>query len=123
MELRAELEARNLPCKGLKSQLQAKLSKVLKQEMEADEEKEANEEKMETDGKEDDAPKPDAAEENSEAKKEESKQVGWHVLNIDGYSSFWERWDNSAGILQQYKARLGKSSITSTLYVGDGRLP
>ncbi|XP_067931532.1 cell division cycle and apoptosis regulator protein 1-like [Watersipora subatra] len=40
LELRTELEARNVSCKGLKTQLQAKLSKLLKVEMEAEEEKE-----------------------------------------------------------------------------------
>jgi len=67
--LRAELEARNLPCKGLKSQLQAKLSKVLKQEMEADEEKGETEEKKE---EKEEVTKPETA--TTEKEKEETKQ-------------------------------------------------
>lgn len=70
VELRAELEARNLPCKGLKSQLQAKLSKVLKQEMEADEEKGETEGKKE---EKEEVTKPETA--TTEKEKEETKQV------------------------------------------------
>lgn len=76
--MRQELEARNLPCKGLKSQLQAKLSKVLKTEMEADEEKEAEKEaEAKAMEEESELPKPEdtTTAENTEAtdNKEEDK--------------------------------------------------
>lgn len=98
VDLRTELEARGASCKGLKAQLQAKLSKLIKVEMEAEEEKEeaagkevaekeaAEKEASEKEATETEEPeKDDAGKKVSEVKEEtkESVKVVCHVVSFD----------------------------------------
>lgn len=79
-ELRAELEARGSPSKGLKSQLLARLSKALKGEQE----QEAEKEKQKAEAEEEEEAKPSA----DEDQKQLEVSYSFYILYPVGYNRY-----------------------------------